>query len=241
MTAVSESVQTKPEPLFPGPPTRQYVVPQSSKEPTVKPHCGIYDSVNLSAEWFSVTLIDPIIDYGENFHQKPLNPGWSVTMYLFVRWFRGESKNNPLGSIVTTSILKDSYPSPHVPCIMCETWEWKVWNKKIQMVNFQNGDDGKRDFKGVLCLTALHLCAMSPRIFLSSSSCGLTPDANSHLNLETIHNNNSKNRTKKTGKKQKKSNMAVTALHDQKSSIFGAPRTDLEQMKRFWRRSGRLH
>jgi len=29
----------------------------------------------------------------------------------------------------------------------------------------------------------------------------------------------------KTGKKRKKSNMAVTALHDQKSSISGAPRT----------------
>ena len=175
------------------------------------------------------------------FPSKTTEPRMKCNHVSFCAVVQRRVKNNPLGSIVTTSILKDSYPSPHVPCIMCETWEWKVWNKKIQMVNFQNGDDGKRDFKGVLCLTALHLCAMSPRIFLSSSSCGLTPDANSHLNLETIHNNNSQNRTKKTGKKQKKSNMAVTALHDQKSSIFGAPRTDLEQMKRFWRRSGRLH
>ena len=33
------------------------------------------------------------------------------------------------------------------------------------MVNFQNGDDAKRDFKAILCLTALHLCAMPSRIF----------------------------------------------------------------------------
>ena len=39
----------------------------------------------------------------------------------------------------------------------------------------------------------------------------------------------------------KETNMAVTALHDQKSSISGAPRTGLERMKRFWTRSGRLH
>ena len=31
---------------------------------------------------------------------------------------------------------------------------------------------------------------------------------------------------------------SITALHDQKNSISGAPRADLEQMKRFWTRSG---
>ena len=40
-------------------------------------------------------------------------------------------------------------------------------------------------------------------------------------------------------KNMKETNMAVTVLHDQKSSISGAPLTDLEQ-KRFWTRSGRL-
>ena len=157
----------------------------------------------------------------------------------FVRWFRGESKNNPLGSIVTTSILKDSYPSPYVPCIMCETWEWEVWNKKIQMVNFQNGDDGKRDFKGILCVMALHLCAKSPRTFFVVFQLWL--DTWCQQPFKSWNHNNSQNRTMKSEKKRKKSNMAVTALHDQKSSISGAPRTDLEQMKRFWRRSGRLH
>ena len=56
-------------------------------------------------------------------------------------------------------ILKDSFPQ--------KFYIWPVWetNNKIQMVNFQNGDDAKRDFKAILCLTALHLCAMPSRIF----------------------------------------------------------------------------
>ena len=41
----------------------------------------------------------------------------------------------------------------------------KIWNKAKPNGEFQNGDDGRRDFKDVLCLTALHLCAMSSRTF----------------------------------------------------------------------------
>jgi len=61
-------------------------------------------------------------------------------------------------------ILKDSFPQKFYIYPVWET-RVKIWNNKIQMVNFQNGDDAKRDFKAILCLTALHLCAMPSRIF----------------------------------------------------------------------------
>ena len=61
-------------------------------------------------------------------------------------------------------ILKDSFPQKFYIWPVWET-RVKIWNNKIQMVNFQNGDDAKRDFKAILCLTALHLCAMPSRIF----------------------------------------------------------------------------
>ena len=127
-----EHLQTKPTLLSPGPPTRQYVVPQSSNKPTVYPHCGIYDSVNLSAEWFSVTLIDPIIDYGENFHQKPLNPGWSVTMYLLC----GGSEESQKQSFRPNS---DDFHSKRLIsfplCTMYHVWDMGVRSLKQENPN----------------------------------------------------------------------------------------------------------
>ena len=157
----------------------------------------------------------------------------------FVWWYRGESKNNPLGSKVT-SILKTHILPPmyRVSCVRhesekSETTKSKWWIFKMVAM--------AREVSRASFVWRPFTCAQCHRApFLSSSSCGLTT-ANIRFNLQTIHNNNSQNRTMKTEQMRKKSNMAVTALHDQKSSISGAPRTDLEQMKRFWRQSGRLH
>ena len=155
----------------------------------------------------------------------------------FVWWYRGESKNNPLGSKVT-SILKTHILPPmyRVSCVRhesekSETTKSKWWIFKMVAM--------AREVSRASFVWRPFTCAQCHRApFLSSSSCGLTT-ANIRFNLQTIHNNNSQNRTMKTEQMRKKSNMAVTALHDQKSSISGAPRTDLEQ-KRFWTRSGRL-
>ena len=145
----------------------------------------------------------------------------------FLWWFRGGSTNNPLGSI-GIFILKDSILPKF--CIY-PVWEKrvKIWNNKIPNGEFQNGDDARRDFNDAFvwppftCATTAH--------FLSSSSCGST-SASNHFDLQAIHKKNSQNRTMKL-ERSKNSDMAVTALHDQKCSNSGAPRTGT--------RSGRLH
>ena len=109
-------------------------------------------------------------------------------------------------------------------------WDIRVRNLKQQN---PNGDEtfkmATRDFKDAFvwppftCATTAH--------FLSSSSCGSTSTSN-HFDLQAIHKKNSQNRTMKL-ERSKNSDMAVTALHDQKCSNSGALRTGT--------RSGRLH
>lgn len=145
----------------------------------------------------------------------------------FVWWFRGKSNNNPFGSTIVISILKDSYPpqSSEIPSVRhksekSETTKSKWW-EAFKMAT--------RDFKDAFvwppftCATTAH--------FLSSSSCGLT-SASNHFDLQAIHKKNSQNRTMKL-ERSKNSDMAVTALHDQKCSNSGALRTGT--------RSGGLH
>ena len=88
------------------------------------------------------------------------NQNWTrrcETKKLYERMAISHPPFRPFSTVIF--ILKDSFPQ--------KFYIWPVWetNNKIQMVNFQNGDDAKRDFKAILCLTALHLCAMPSRIF----------------------------------------------------------------------------
>ena len=58
-----------------------------------------------------------------------------VKLKSYMRWL---FLIHPLGPFSHCDFhSKDSYPSPYVPCIMCETWEWKSETTQNQMVNFK--------------------------------------------------------------------------------------------------------
>ena len=67
---------------------------------------------------------------------------------------------------------KDSYPSPYVPCIMCETWEWKSETTQNQMVNFKMATMAG-EISRTFFVWRPFTCAPCHRApFLSSSSVG---------------------------------------------------------------------
>jgi len=146
-----------------------------------------------------------------------------------VWWFRGGSTNNPLGSIVI-SILKDSYPPPSP----LPVWDIRVRNLKQQNPKWwiSKWRRCQERVQRRICVAALHLCHHSAlSVDMSSSSCGPT-SASNHFDFQAIHKKNSQTEQWKL-ERSKNSDMAVTALHDQKCSNSGAPRTGT--------RSGRLH
>ena len=93
-----------------------------------------------------------------------------VKLKSYMRWL---FLIHPLGPFSHCDFhSKDSYPSPYVPCIMCETWEWKSETTQNQMVNFKMATMAG-EISRTFFVWRPFTCAPCHRApFLSSSSVG---------------------------------------------------------------------
>ena len=152
-----------------------------------------------------------------------------------VWWFRGGSKNNPLGSICDFH-SKRLIP----PKVSVREKEWKSETIKSKWWIFKMATIAREISRASFVLTALHLCAMTARTFCClPATVAWHPPAAAILifkpSTKTIV------RTEQWKLERRWKNQIWQWLHCTiRKAVFLVP-PGLEQIKRFWTRSGRLH